>query len=111
MDIAVGDVARRPHARRVWIGAFETARWVVPAIFALAIGLRLLLMIVMPQLPMSDGLWYMDRAHEMARGLGFQEQGRPTAFWPVGYPAALAASMIVTGPSLLGPMALNLAAA
>jgi len=111
MDIAIGDVATRTRAGRTWVGAFETARWVVPAIFALAIGLRLLLMIVMPQQPMSDGLWYMDRAHEMARGLGFQEQGRPTAFWPVGYPAALAASMIVAGPSLLGPMALNLAAA
>ncbi|MDF0487429.1 hypothetical protein PX554_04750 [Sphingomonas sp. H39-1-10] len=111
MDMAAANVTARPQARHGWAGTFETARWVMPAIFAIAIGLRLALMLLMPQQPMSDGLWYMDRAGEMARGLGFQEQGRPTAFWPVGYPAALAASMIVAGPSPLGPLALNLAAA
>ncbi|CAN5375947.1 glycosyltransferase family 39 protein [soil metagenome] len=108
MDMAIEGITA---ARRDAITTFERARWVVPAIFALAIGLRLALMWVMPQQPMSDGLWYMDRAHEMARGMDFQEQGRPTAFWPVGYPAALAASMVVTGPSLFGPMLLNLIAA
>jgi len=111
MDMAVSGSVAAASTRRGGIATFEQASWVVPAIFALAIGLRLLLLVLMPQQPMSDGLWYMDRAGEIARGLGFQEGGRPTAFWPVGYPAALAGSMMVAGPGTLGPIVLNLLAA
>lgn len=111
MDRAGGNSTMAVPARRGWIATVEGAAWVVPAIFALALVLRLLLLVLVPQQPMSDGLWYMDRAGEMARGMGFQEGGRPTAFWPVGYPAALAGSMLVVGPGTFGPIALNLAGA
>ncbi|WP_174297472.1 hypothetical protein [Sphingomonas bacterium] len=84
---------------------------VVPVLFVLTIGTRLALMLLVPQRPVSDAQWYMVRAAEMARGLGYQEAGHPTAFWPVGYPALLAASLWSCGPSLLGPMLLNLAGA
>lgn len=53
----------------------------------------------------------MARAAEMAQGMGYQENGHPTAFWPVGYPALLAASMWLFGPGLAGPVILNLIAA
>ncbi len=89
----------------------ERSRWIVPALFALALLLRIGLMLWFPQRPASDFEWYLVRAREMAQGLGYQEAGHPTAFWPVGYPALLAASMTVFGPSLLGPLLVNLAAA
>lgn len=94
------------HAPPIW-----RRPWVVPAIFLLALGLRIALMLFFPQEPRSDGEFYMLRAAEMARGMGYQEAGHPTAFWPVGYPALLALAMSVVGPGMVGPMFLNLAAA
>lgn len=95
-------------ALRERIAAFETARWVVPGIFAFALGLRIVMLLALPQLAVSDGEWYMVRAAEIARGMGYQEAGHPTAFWPVGYPALLAGTMLLFGPGLLGPLLLNL---
>lgn len=90
------------------IAIFETAPWVVPALFGLALLLRLGLLVLLPQHAVSDGEWYMVRAAEMARGMGYQEAGHPTAFWPVGYPALLAGSMLLFGTGLFGPLLLNL---
>ena len=90
------------------IAAFESAPWVVPALFALALVSRLVFVVLLPQDPVSDGEWYMVRAAEMARGMGYQEAGHPTAFWPVGYPALLAGSMMLVGPGLFGPLLVNL---
>lgn len=91
--------------------AFATSPYAVPAIFALALLLRLALIVALPQQPFSDGAFYFPRAIELASGQGYQEAGFPTAFWPVGYPALLAASMMIFGKSLLASMLLNLAAA
>lgn len=93
-----------------WAAAFAMSRWTTPAIVAAAIGLRLAVILLLPQQPYSDGEWYLVRAAEMARGMGYQEAGVPTAFWPVGYPAMLAASMMLFGPGLAGPLILNLIA-
>ena len=90
------------------IATIETAPWVVPALFALALLLRLAMLVLLPQDPVSDGEWYMVRAAELARGMGYQEAGHPTAFWPVGYPALLAGSMLLFGPGLFGPLLVNL---
>lgn len=89
-----------------WLGACRT----VPALFTLAIVLRVAMMWWWPQRPISDAEWYLVRAAEMARGMGYQEAGHPTAFWPVGYPAVLAGALWLFGPSLLGPLLLNLLA-
>jgi 4-amino-4-deoxy-L-arabinose transferase-like glycosyltransferase len=99
-----------PQPQRRWLRAFAERRWVVPALFALALGLRLLLILLLPQQPASDGAFYFSRAVGLANGHGYSESGLPTAFWPVGYPALLAATMLLFGPSLLGPMLLNLVA-
>ena len=77
----------------------------------LGVALRLLLIVMLPQSPFSDGAWYVDRANEIAAGLGYQEGGHPTAFWPAGYPLMLAAMMRVSGPGLQGALLLNLVAA
>lgn len=94
-----------------WTLWFETDRRVVAALFALMLLARVALLVLLPQQAMSDGEWYMVRAAEMARGMGYQEAGHPTAFWPVGYPALLAASLWLFGPGLLGPLLVNLVAA
>ncbi|MDO7842477.1 glycosyltransferase family 39 protein [Sphingomonas immobilis] len=92
------------------IARVEQARWGLPAIVAVALAVRLALALALPQQPISDGLWYMDHAAEMARGLGYQEAGYVTAFWPVGYPAVLAAAMSLLGPTLSAAILLNLIA-
>lgn len=95
-------VAARPGP----LSWFREARWTGGAIIALAVALRLALILAWPQTPFSDGAWYLMRAGEMARGMGFQEAGHPTAFWPVGFPALLAASIRIAGTT--GPMVVNL---
>ena len=86
-------------------------RWGIPALLLLALAIRLLLLWAMPQEPISDARWYLVRATEMAQGMGYQEAGHPTAFWPVGYPAVIAAALAIGGPTLLGPLVVNLVAA
>lgn len=100
--------ATMPTLTTRWTAWFESDRRVVPALFALMLLVRLAMLVLLPQQAMSDGEWYMVRAAEMARGMGYQEAGHPTAFWPVGYPALLAASLWLFGPGLLGPLLVNL---
>jgi 4-amino-4-deoxy-L-arabinose transferase-like glycosyltransferase len=64
--------------------------WFVPAALAVWVLLRLALMFLVPVAPVSDALWYHDSAVSIAQGLGYNRNGAPTAFWPVGYPAFLA---------------------
>lgn len=97
-------------AFRQSINHFVTSSYAVPAIFTLALALRVLSIVLVPIQPDSDALWYLLRAGEIAEGAGYQESGHPTAFWPVGYPALLAASIAIFGPTLLGPILLNLIA-
>lgn len=87
------------------------AGWIVPALFALTVGTRLALILLWPQTPFSDGEWYLLRATELARGMGYQEAGHPTAFWPVGFPAVLAAAIGATGSAAVGTALVNLSAA
>ena len=91
--------------------AFATSPWVLPAIFAGGMLVRLLMILFFPQEPISDGLFYYSRAAEMAAGQGYREEGVPTAFWPVGYPALLAGAMLVFGKTLAASAAVNLVSA
>jgi 4-amino-4-deoxy-L-arabinose transferase-like glycosyltransferase len=97
--------------RRVLAGALATSKWVLPAIFAGGLLVRLLVILFFPQEPISDGAFYFSRAAEMAAGLGYNEEGAPTAFWPVGYPALLAGAMLIFGKTLVAPAAVNLVSA
>ena len=90
--------------------SFTTARWVIPAILILAIALRLGLILAFPITPRTDSLWYLERGREMAAGMGYQEGGFPTAFWPVGYPALIGLATWIFGPTLFGPILFNLIA-
>lgn len=39
--------------------------------------------------PVTDFSWYFDRGQELSTGQGYAEDGKPTAYWPVGWPAFL----------------------
>jgi len=101
---------RRLLGDRGMIEADRSARrWAMPACIILAVMLRLLAMLIFPVAPISDYAWYLDRARDIAAGLGYVERGIPTAYWPVGYPAILAAAIAMTGSDHAAPLALNLA--
>lgn len=100
-----------PRLRPATIERFASANWVVPATLTLAMLLRVALILLFPQTPMSDGEYYVVRAGELAAGLGYQEGGFPTAFWPIGYPALLAAGTILFGSPMAAAVVFNLISA
>jgi hypothetical protein len=75
--------------------------------------LRLLWMALVPYEPDYDGRWYVETARTMATGAGYREWGRPdappTAYFPVGYPAFLAALYVVLPATALTAKLANLA--
>ena len=107
MSSATPSVFRGPAG--AWV-RFSTAWTVVSAILLLAIALRLGLIAAFPICPRTDSLWYLERGREIAAGMGYQEGGYPTAFWPVGYPALIGLASWLFGPSLFGPILFNLIA-
>jgi hypothetical protein len=76
--------------------------WVVP--LAVAAMLRLLLIPLTPAVPSWDGVIYVRAAEQLARGEGYTQRilheanaARPTAFYPVGFPAVLAGVRMLGG--------------
>jgi hypothetical protein len=65
--------------------------------------------LIAPVNPVSDYLWYFERAMGMAAGSGYiTPAGLPTAYFPVGYPAFLAALFVLFGPSLAAAKTANI---
>ncbi|MPZ24063.1 MAG: hypothetical protein GEU28_11090 [Dehalococcoidia bacterium] len=58
--------------------------------------------------PASDAEAYFDIAEGLASGLGYEWLGRTSAYWPVGYPATLAALFAVFGSEVAVGEVLNL---
>jgi 4-amino-4-deoxy-L-arabinose transferase-like glycosyltransferase len=75
---------------------------------ALFLAPRIGWMLAVDAAPMSDQLWYLERAVGLLNGEGYAVQGQPTAFWPVGYPAFLAGLFAVFGPDIEVAKAANL---
>jgi hypothetical protein len=90
----------------------------VPLCFVCALAVRLLWIAAIPVHPVNDGEWYVGRGMRIAAGRGYTvtDDGfpmgrpghalmtpRPTAFWPIGYPAFLGVLFYVTTP-LLPPL-------
>src|SRR6266446_152016 len=71
----------------------------VPACVMLGIVVRLLWIVLVNPEQIYDCRWYLRRAITMANGGGYSFEGTPTAYWPVGYPAFLAAQFWLFGPS------------
>ncbi len=62
-----------------------------------------------PTADVSDISWYHDTAVGLAHGAGYVHPytGAPTALWPPGYPAILAAVYVVVGASPKAALAVN----
>jgi len=56
----------------------------------------------------SDARWYYQKACQMANGEGYHDEGIPTAFYPVGYPAFLALFFKLFNSQVLIARILNL---
>lgn len=76
--------------------------------FVVYLGIRLGLIYAVPVSPVSDALWYFGMAQELTASWTYQEDGVPTAYWPVGYPGLLAILFSATGASVLAAQLANL---
>jgi 4-amino-4-deoxy-L-arabinose transferase-like glycosyltransferase len=85
--------------------------WFIPAVVAFGLLIRFLVAVLLPVEPFSDTAWYLDRATELASGLGYAEDGIRTAYWPVGWPAILAAGLLLTGSMSITVIGINLTGA
>jgi hypothetical protein len=85
-----------------------TSRWFLPLCLLTGLVLRLAWVFSIDARPVDDFSWYHDRAVDLSEGKGLVDQGRPTAYWPVGYPAMLGALYAVTGPSVRAAQAANI---
>ncbi len=73
--------------------------------FLLRIGWACL---VMDRHPRFDETAYVHHAQHLVHGAGYVDAGgRPTSYWPIGYPAALALTYFVAGKSYLAAALLN----
>jgi 4-amino-4-deoxy-L-arabinose transferase-like glycosyltransferase len=91
----------------------------VGALTLLALALRLVWVFYTSTLPLGgDPHWYYVVATNLAHGHGFVARpspifgeipgpGKPTAFWPPGYPFALAALFKMTGFGFTAPQVMN----
>lgn len=79
----------------------------VPLIIVIGLSIRLIIALFFPIEQMSDSAWYVERAIEIASGLGFQEGGVPTAYWPIGWPAILAGAFKIFGSIPFSIIAIN----
>lgn len=68
------------------------------AIFVVALALRLAYAASAEPPPISDGIHYDRLARDLAAGRGYAGDGVPTAYRPVGYPAAIAYFYLFFGP-------------
>jgi hypothetical protein len=73
----------------------------LPAILGVCVGLRIAWILryeIDPRTLQADAIWYVFHAALLAAGAGFVDQfGNPTAAYPPGYPAMIAAAYAVFG--------------
>jgi 4-amino-4-deoxy-L-arabinose transferase-like glycosyltransferase len=90
---------------------FPYRRLILPgAIVLLAVAVRLAWVYAVdpPAGLLDDAGYYHFFARALADGFGYvREDGVPTAFWPVGYPAALSLVYEIFGPSLTAAKLFN----
>src|SRR5437879_2697183 len=73
----------------------QSREWLAPAIFLVALGVRLSVALRYPAALFGDSLYYDRFASGLASGQGYVYNGQATAFWPIGYPAFLAVLYLV----------------
>lgn len=97
------DVPDASRARRIATVADKLilSERFVPLCLLAGLSARVLWIAIFDPTPVSDFGWYYARALGLAAGAGYSVDGVPTAYWPVGYPAALGAMLRLFGPSPL----------
>lgn len=80
------------HARAAAVSSPSAILMALDAasVSAVAFLLRLLWLTVVHPMPSSDFSWYRDHALALAAGQGYTYDGKPTAYFPIGYPLFLA---------------------
>jgi len=73
----------------------------------LAFVLRLLWIILIPTQLYADWKWYDDTAYHMSQVWRYEENGLPTAYWPIGYPLFLAVIYRLFGHSYFAVKFIN----
>ncbi|MBI4283428.1 MAG: glycosyltransferase family 39 protein [Chloroflexi bacterium] len=84
----------------------KEVRWLF-ALSLVSLVPRLVFALLVSTMPVSDFAWYDERAADLAAGLGYQENGTPTSYWPPGYPFALSIVYRLVGHSFLAGMLFN----
>jgi 4-amino-4-deoxy-L-arabinose transferase-like glycosyltransferase len=91
------DIPQTPPASRGdRLAALLRRHWWVFAACALAVALRAPFVAIMHSQPASDSLVYVTTARSLAEGHGYSFNGHPTAFFPIGWPAFIAALYLIT---------------
>ncbi len=76
-------------------------RLFLPICFLVALSIRLIYILLITTIPdVADSKWYYDRALSIINGNGVAIDGKPTAYWPVGYAFFLAGIFKVFGVSV-----------
>ena len=93
------------HARLIrWV----RLHWVLVSLLLVAFCIRLFWVLAFQQPPGPDAASYDELGWRLATGQGYvEDDGSPTAYWPVGYPAWLAAVYLVWGHSWLAAGVMN----
>jgi len=80
-----------------------------PALLILAVGAmaRLWWLTEVNTQPQTDFAWYLQRATELSQVLGYRTELGPTAYWPAGFPLALALVFKIFGASLITAKVVN----
>lgn len=109
----------------------EQYRYFLPICLLAAFVVRLSWVALVDAQPVSDFRWYYERGIDLAAGRGYSmgpdaywpenlppaalpseadypANGRPTAYWPVGYPAFLGLLFALFGPSLFAAKLANI---
>ncbi|QSO47026.1 hypothetical protein JZ786_21860 [Alicyclobacillus mengziensis] len=83
----------------------------VPVSVLWLIGLNLLIRIIwilyMHPTQSADFEWYYTHAVALAQGHGYYESGKPTAYWPIGWPVILSIVVRIFGPHVMAGLVTN----
>jgi 4-amino-4-deoxy-L-arabinose transferase-like glycosyltransferase len=92
--------------RRIWLRRLRGAGTEI-VLICLGCALRLWWALSVAPIQVSDARWYSHAALALAAGQGYQNEGLPTAYYPVGYPATLAIFYSFFGSAAAVPRVAN----
>jgi 4-amino-4-deoxy-L-arabinose transferase-like glycosyltransferase len=95
------------RVQQKFLSLVQHRHFILFCILAAAI-LRIAWIVFVHPAQVSDFKWYYERAVSIATGHGYTVDGRPTAYWPVGYPGFLSVVFYFFGTSPIVGLITNL---